>query len=421
MSKLINKTRLEQFATALWTKIKRRYDNALSGATLSDGTSQEKKITFTRVSGTEEVVNLKDYTRLQDRNEFKEDVSADNVAIIDNSGIGSGTSFASQNRSLGFRQLTTNSFVDGYIDHIRVYMESSIAVNTASTWRVWAIKKGATDKNGDVVNEVIYNQETFTVNSVTGDSAGDKFVKIPINKIFENDIYFIVQCTTHKLKVVSSIEQRYINDVVNMNQSQPPMQKGETIDWTNGYNATENTAIMYLYGRESIGSLSLKLKQTQADSSLYVKHSECTTEGGQETHAGKVVKLDRQGKLNKDMLPSIAIGEYFEIDAFTDDALRRLNHYENGDTVVVTSGADRGSRYFCINKDGSNLAHLTDAFIKLNDKNGLVTSVNEKTGAIVLGIASTTDKVQLKVNNEIKSEIDIISDAEINSIIASLS
>ena len=36
-------------------------------------------------------------------------------------------------------------------------------------------------------------------------------------------------------------------------------------------------------------------------------------------------------------------------------------------------------------------------------------------------IASTTDKLQLKVNDEIKSEIDIISDDEINSIIASLS
>lgn len=418
MPKLINKTRFTKFANDLWTKIKGRYDNAFVGAEIP---TEEKKIKFTKAGGGDKVdVSLADYARLQDRNEFKQDVSADDVAIINNSHIGPGTGFASQNRSLGFRQLTTNSFVDGYIDHIRIYMESTVAINATSTWRVWAIKKGATDKNGDVVNEVIHNQANFSVNSVTGDSAGDKFVKIPINKIFENDVYFIVQCTTHNLKVVSNIESRYTSDVVNMNQSQPPMQQGATINWANGVNATENTAIMYLYGRESIGSLSLKLKQTQADSSNYVLKSETTATGGN-GEGGKVVKLDSDGKLNSNMLPSVAIGEYFEISEFTDSALRGLHHYENGDTVVVTRGADAGSRYFCINKGGSNLNNLTDAFIKLNDKNGLVTSVNEKTGAIVLGIASTTDKLQLKVNNEIKSEIDIISDDEINSIIASLS
>ena len=421
MSKLVNQSRLQQFATKLWEKIKGRYDNALNGATLSDGTSQEKKITFTRVNGTEEVVNLKDYTRLQDRNEFKEDVSADNVAIIDNSGIGSGTSFASQNRSLGFRQLTTNSFVDGYIDHIRVYMESSIAVNTASTWRVWAIKKGANDKNGDVVNEVIYNQETFTVNSVTGDSAGDKFVKIPINKIFENDIYFIVQCTTHKLKVVSSIEQRYINDVVNMNQSQPPMQKGETIDWTNGYNATENTAIMYLYGRESIGSLSLKLNKTQADSSLYVKHTDCVTTGGTAGEAGKVVKLGDDGKLHDSLIPSIAINEYIEVATFDHATLQR-QRYENGDVVVVTSGGQVTKRYLCIKKD-KNPSDLTEGFVELNAKDGVVTSVNDLKGAINLALAAEEEKVKLNITSggsTATTEIDIISTADIDRMIAAL-
>lgn len=416
-SKLITQGKLNRFATKFWDRIKTRYDGTFKEVTLTN----DKKLKFTKVAGGNTVdINLDDYARLSDKNDFKQDVSADNVAITNNSHIGSGISFASQNRSLGFRQLTTNSFVDGYIDHIRVYMESNVAINAASTWKVWAIKKGATDKNGDIVNEVIHNQATFNVNSITGDSAGDKFVKIPINKIFENDIYFIVQCTTHNLKVVSNIEQRYTNDVVNMNQSQPPMQQGEAINWANGVNATENTAIMYLYGRESIGSLSLKLKQIQADSSLYVKHTETTNTGGTIDKANMVVKLDSNGKLDKNMLPSIAINDYFEIDQFTDDALRD-KVYENGDVAIVTG---TGKKYLCIKK--RNGANSTEDFIELNSKDGSVVSVNGKNGEVNLELEATTNELKLKIKsgsettNIAETSVAIITDGDIDAIINGL-
>ena len=108
MSKLINQSRLQKFAEGLWTKIKDRYDDAFVGATL---TAAEKKIKFTKKKGGPTVdVDLADYARLQDRNEFKQDVSADNVAIIDNRNIGTDFGADSKDRSLGFRRLTTDSF-----------------------------------------------------------------------------------------------------------------------------------------------------------------------------------------------------------------------------------------------------------------------------------------------------------------------
>ena len=219
------------------------------------------------------------------------------------------------------------------------------------------------------------------------------------------------QCTSHKVKVINP-QGAHLNDNV-INMSQAPGNVGTTVQWST--NNTNNTGIAYLYGRESIGSLALKLKQTQADSSKYVLQSETTTT----SEANKVVRLGGDGKINANMMPSIAIGEYFEISEFTDDALRRLNHYENGDTVVVTSGTDKGSKYFCINKGAAGA--LTGAFIKLNDKNGLVTSVNDATGAVTLKIEATTDKLQLKVNDEMKSEVEIISDTDIDTIINGLS
>ena len=412
MSKLINKTRLERFATGLWAKIKERYDVAFKNATISPGTGNEKHITFERINGqTPLKVSLEDYARLQDRNEFKKDVSVNDAANINNTHIGTVNGAMSRNRFLAYRGLTSKSFIDGYVHSIIVYIGGSVPNDTASTWKVWAINKKQ-NKNSDTINTLLYNAYEGTVETLNINGTDRKIVRIPVDRTFNEEVYFLLRTTTQDIQAMTQISPQYIEDVINVphDQSSVPNTNVNYAD-----NATNNTITMHLVGRESIKSLSEKLDKVNADGGLYVKQDEVSVT----SEANKVVRLGADGKLDSNMLPSVAIGEYFEINEFTDNALQRLNHYENGDTVVVTSGADTGSRYLCINKGATGA--LTNAFIKLNDKNGLVTSVNEKTGAIVLGIASTTDKLQLKVNNEIKSEIDIISDAEIDTIITSLS
>lgn len=412
MSNLINKTGLQKFATKLWDKIKGRYDNAFVGAEIP---ATEKKIKFTKAGGGDKVdVSLADYARLQDRNEFKQDVSADNVALANNSHIGNTKGFDSDNRSLGFRQLTTSAFVDGYVDHIKIYVESA-NTNTNSTWTVWAITKGANGKENDRVAKVIHNSEVLEVNSITEGTETKKFVIIPVKESFENETYFIAKCTTHKLEVANNIKPEYSSDAINMNGSQPPTTPGAEIDWNGGGYTSANTAIMHLIGRESIGSLALKLRQTQADGSKYVLKSETTTT----SEADKVVRLDNNGKLNKNMLPSIAINEYFPITAFTNDGLAGKT-YENGDVAVVNS---TGKRYLCINKvEGAT--NSTDDFIELNSKDGSVLSVNERTGAITLGLEATEDKFKLKISGtggaEVVKEIPMISDQDITDILDSL-
>ena len=412
MSKLINKTRLERFATGLWAKIKERYDVAFKNATISPGTGNEKHITFERINGqTPLKVSLEDYARLQDRNEFKKDVSVNDAANINNTHIGTVNGAMSRNRFLAYRGLTSKSFIDGYVHSIIVYIDGSVQNDTASTWKVWAINKKQ-NKNSDTINTLLYNAYEGTVETLNINGTDRKIVRIPVDRTFNEEVYFLLRTTTQDIQAMTQISPQYIEDVINVphDQSSVPNTNVNYAD-----NATNNTITMHLVGRESIKSLSEKLDKVNADGGLYVKQDEVSVT----SEANKVVRLGADGKLDSNMLPSVAIGEYFEINEFTDNALQRLNHYENGDTVVVTSGADTGSRYLCINKGATGA--LTNAFIKLNDKNGLVTSVNEKTGAIVLGIASTTDKLQLKVNDEIKSEIDIISDAEIDTIITSLS
>lgn len=416
-SKLITQGGLNHFATEFWTKIKTRYDGTFKAVRLTN----DKKLIFTKTNSNEDEINLKDYARLTDKSEFKQDVSADNVAILSNRHIGTSFESASKDRSLGFRQLTTNSFSDGYVDHIRINISDNENTSTNSRWFVWAIKKGVNGKEGDTVAKVIHNSETFTVNTVNEDSVEKKSVIIPINQSFESDTYFIVRCTTHKLEVVKDIKSKYTVDVVNMNNAQPPMNQGGTIDWNNGGNVTDsNTVVMQLFGRESIGTLSEKLNKVSPDSGLYVKHSETTKTGGTTDEANKVVKLGNDGKLDKNMLPSIAINEYFPITEFTNNGLGGIT-YENGDVVVVNS---TGKKYLCIKKDKNASTNSINDFIELNSKDGSVVSVNGKSGEVVLNLTATENSLKLTIGNgtapAAETSVDIITNEEIDSIIEGL-
>lgn len=422
-SKLITQGGLNHFATRFWDKIKTRYDGTFKKAILTE----DKELIFTKTDDSTQKLDLREYARLKDRNEFKQDVSADNVAILSNRHIGTSIGSDSKNRSLGFRQLTTNSFSDRYIDHIRVYVSDTDNTSTSSRWFVWAIKKGANGKEGDTVAKVICNDQTFTVSTVTENSVEKKFVKIPVNQSFENDVYFIVRCATHKLEVVSEIDNKYREDVVNMNGGQPPLVQDQLINWDAGVNSKNNTALMYLFGRESIGTLSLKLNKLNSDSGLYVKQEETTKTGGTENEANKVVRLGDNGKLNENMLPSIAINEYFKIDQFTHEKLDAIKEqFENGDVVVVIGeGVDKGKRFLCVDKQ-NNLGNLVDGFVELNSKDGIVKSVNGKIGEVNLELEATANELKLKIKsgNEttdiVETSVDIITNNEIDSIINNL-
>lgn len=406
MSKLINKTRLTKFANDLWTKIKGRYDVAFKNATISPGTGDEKHITFERISGQDPLqVSLADYARLQDRNEFKKDVSVDDADFYNNATLGNITGTINPaRRTLGARNLTSKMFTDGFVSTLRIHLDNSHTGNSFSV-HLWEIKKGE-NKEADRTISKLKSGESFTVTQ-----AGDKkYVDIAINKKYADDTYFLFRSgDSAEVKAIRNIPSDKANDVMNLVDTTPPTEADRPLDLNSQIQDT--TAYVEIFGRIGIKDLNSKINQLQADGSKYVLQSETTTT----SEANKVVRLGGDGKINANMMPSIAIGEYFEISEFTDDALRGLNHYENGDTVVVTSGTDKGARYLCINKSATGA--LTDAFIKLNDKNGLVTSVNDATGAVTLKIEATTDKLQFKVNDIMKSEVEIISDTEITEIL----
>ena len=405
MSNLINKTRLQKFAEGLWTKIKGRYDNAFVGAEITANTETEKKIKFTKAGGGDKVdVSLADYARLQDRNEFKKDVSVDDAGYADNSKMGKANSTVNPSeRTIGARNLSSALFTDRYVSKLRVYVEDSVTIEPYI--HIWAINKNST-KTQDTTNKKLEVRRV----SVQG-TTGNKYIDILINETFTNDVYFILRTSESlNFKAINNIDPSFADDVINLARTTPP--DSGTLDWSGAITTT--TGKFELYGRMGIVDLNKKIEKVSSDSSLYVLKSETTATGGN-GNAGKVAKLGDNGKLDATMLPSIAVNDYFPVDTFTDAQLRTLT-YENGDVVF-----DRATqkRYLCVDKE-HNTTNLRNAFVELNDKSGVVTSVNDVTGAVNLKIEATTEKLQLKVNDTMKSEVNIISDAEITEILNAL-
>lgn len=417
MSKLINQSRLQQFATKLWEKIKNRYDEAFKEAEITLKTDTEKKITFTKVNNQTKAISLADYARLSDKNDFEKDVTS-NIGMTDNTlKYGRLNGNENPNRTSGHRGVTSKSFVDGYIDHITVLADETQSEGDSTNWTVWAVKKEA-NRTADRVHKrysKTANIKSTTINGVTYNT-----VDLPINESFPEEVYFILRCEGRPYKVVSLKREDQTTDVVNLSGT-PGNTANSQIPWDT--NAQNNIAVMFLVGRESIKSLSEKLDKVNSDSSTYVKHSECTVEGGQSTDAGKVVKLGADGKLHDSLMPKIALNEYYEVTEFTHTALGRIT-YENGDVVVVnsTGNPDNGKRYLCIKKD-KNTSDLREGFVELNAKDGIVTSVNELRGDINLALVAEEEKVKLNITSggTVKtSEILVISNDEIDTIINGL-
>ena len=118
------------------------------------------------------------------------------------------------------------------------------------------------------------------------------------------------------------------------------------------------------------------------------------------------------------MLPAIALNEFISVSAAAwGEAALNGKEFQNGDIIFHEQTQ---KRYLCINKDAAN---FNDRFVELNSKDGVVQSVNSKTGAITLGLQATDNKVKLNIGNgtdTTETAIDIISDTEITEILSRL-
>lgn len=407
MSKLINKTRLTKFANDFWTKIKERYDDAFVGATL---TAAEKKIKFTKKKGGATVdVDLTDYARLQDKNNFKQDVTVDNAKVVSNVNVGeiNGPVTAGR-RTTGYRGLTSRLFTDGYVKLLRVHLPQAASGNVNA--HVWAIKKGASKTEDKYIRKIV---KTATVQT----AGTNKYIDIDIDSTFADETFFVLRTEGTQIQGIHNIKQEFINDIINVNDSFNPQSTTENINWNSFSPNTDLVGYMELHGRTGIVDINKRIDAIEDTSGTYVKHSETTSAGGN-GQAGKVVKLDGQGKLSESMLPAIAINEFISVSAAAwEEGALNGKEYQNGDVIFHEATQ---KRYLCVDK---TKPFANGRFVELNSKDGVVQSVNGKVGAITLGLEATDNKVKLNIGNgtdTTETAIDIISDTEITDILSRL-
>lgn len=418
MSKLVNQSRLQQFATKLWDKIKNRYDDAFINAEITESTVEEKKIKFTKRKGGATVdVDLADYARLQDRNKFKKDVSVDDAKVVSNANVGSinGTVPAGS-RTTGYRRLTSKLFTDGYVKSLRVYLPTNTG-NTINA-HVWMIKKGASKAEDKFLEPRIIKAAPVIT------SGANKYIDVEIEREFTEETFFVIRTEGDQpIQGINNIKQEFRDDIINVNEQFNPQSTDTLANWDNYRPTYDLVGHMELHGRTGIVDISKRLDEIDTASGNYVKHSECTVQGGNASDNGKVVKLGTDGKLHESLMPKIAINEYYTVTTFDHDTLNGME-YENGDVVVVvTSGGQVTKRYLCIKKD-KNPRDLTEGFVELNSKDGVVTSVNELRGDISLALVPEEEKIKLNIasGSTIKTlELPVISTTEIDTIITSLS
>lgn len=400
MSHLVKQSQLKDILEHSWRKTKDRYDGALKSATLSPRDGTDKTITFTRISGTDEVVNLKDYTRLQDRNEFEKDVSVDDAAVVNNLSFGTLNGSENLNRFSGCRATTSKIFVDGYVDHLLVLADETLTVGEQTNWKVWAVKKRP-NKTDDAVFKAYHTSGNIRVaiaeHTINGQT--ERCAKIPIKEKFTEEVYFIVQCVGKPIRVVTNVPTGHNQHIVNLSSS-PQDTANSRIPWSS--NAEANMVALYLFGRESIGSLSEKINTIKSGQVLSVNNQRPDTNGnitigisnienlqtqlnekvpkadlvatgGTAAEHNKVPKLDTNGKLHTSFIPEIAITRVKT--AANEAAAKALigegkDRLQTGDVVVLE---DTKKAYMY---KGDNTDNFANDFLELTMGNGTVKKIS---------------------------------------------
>ena len=365
----------------LWTKAKKRGITALAYE------ADTKTIKGTNDSDPSFSVSavLSNLASVDERTSFKKDVSTDIGSTENYLHIGTGRSNASSNRTCGYRNMTSKLFVDNFVSELIVLVDDASQVGTRVNVEVWAINKKAT-RADDRLNKVIQNTSNIEISTFMEGSTERKCLKVPINDSFDNnEVYFLVKLPRNlNFNVISVVDPIYRNDAFNTSGSPSA---NAPIPWEDV--SGTNVGIMYLIGRESIKSLSDKISQANAGSSLYVKQSEVSTSGGADG-ANKVVRLGGDGKLNPNMIPEIAINRVLTATS-KENALTMIGDGENklqvGD-VVVLSGAGNAAYMYKGRPTGETNDQFDRDFLELTLGTGTIKNITGVTpnaqGSIVM-------------------------------------
>lgn len=358
---IVKHEQLKDIAQDLWNKAKARDIEAIA----YEAATKKIKATNAQTPALELEAELTNLVSIDERAEFKKDVSVDGAKTISNSNIGNiNGPVAAGNRTTGYRGLTSKQFTDGYVKLLRIYLPSS-ASGTINA-HVWMIKKGALKTEDKFLEKITKIATVLT-------SGTNKYIDVEIERKFEEETFFVLRTEgSQQIQGINNIKPEFTNDIINVNDSFNPSSTTENINWNGFAPRTDLVGYMELHGRTGIVDISKRLEEINLASGNYVLQSDTTDTGGT-GQQGRVVKLGADGKLHTNMLPELAINRVLMATS-KNEALNMRGPNENqlqlGDVVVITG--EQNKVYMC--KDGTH-ATFENAFIELSLGDGTVKTV----------------------------------------------
>lgn len=358
---IVKHEQLRDIAGDLWTKAKKRDITTLEYDADTKTLKGKNSVDTVLLNAT-----LTDLVSINDRAEFKKDVSVDDAKTVSNSNIGSVNGpVAAGNRTTGYRGLTSKQFTDGYVKLLRIHLPPS-ASGTINA-HVWMIKKGA------LKTEDKFLEKTTKIATVLT-SGTNKYIDVEIERKFEEETFFVLRTEgSQQIQGINNIKPEFINDIINVNDSFNPSSTTENINWNGFAPRTDLVGHMELHGRTGIVDISKRLEEINLASGNYVLQSDTTATGGT-GQQGKVVKLGADGKLHTNMLPELAINRVLTANNKSAALSMRGPNKEQlqlGDVVIITE--EQNKVYMC--KNDATDATFNDAFIELSLGDGTIKTV----------------------------------------------
>lgn len=248
---IVKHDQLKDIAGDLWTKAKKR-DIERFEFDSTTKTLKGKNLVDTTLSID---VALTDLVSINDRAEFKKDVSVDDAKTVSNSNIGSiNGPVAAGSRTTGYRGLTSKLFTDGYVKLLRIYLPEN-ASGTINA-HVWMIKKGALRTEDKLLEPKIH--QPLQVLS----SGEKKYIDVEIERKFEEETFFVLRTEREQqIQGVNNIKPKFTEDIINVNASFNPSSINENANW-NRYNPIyDSVGHMELHGRTGIVDISKRLEE----------------------------------------------------------------------------------------------------------------------------------------------------------------
>lgn len=376
---IVKHGQLEDIARDLWNKAKARDIEALTYNPTTKTITATNSGTNAGTNALSIPVRLTNLVSVDERAEFKKDVSVDDAKTVSNSNVGDVNGPVSAgSRTTGYRGLTSKLFTDGYVKLLRIYLPAD-AGNTIDA-HVWMIKKGASKTEDKFLDKKVQNATVVT-------SGANKYIDVEIERKFEKETFFVLRTVgSQQIQGIRNIKSGFTEDIINVDDNFNPTTVDELTNWNNYRPNTEFVGHMELHGRTGIADISKRLDEIGTASGNYVLQSETTTT----SEANKVVKLGRDGKINPDMIPEIAINRVLTATS-KENALTMIGDGENklqvGD-VVVLSEVGNAAYMYKGRAAGRNDDQFDRDFLELTLGTGTIKNINGATpnpqGSIVM-------------------------------------